>query len=240
MKAQILAAIGEKELQPLTLLNAALAANDRIKFAFSLLQMGASHAEHPDRPTTALKQERVACGIDDAELDGVSAGSHMMGSAFYIPAASRILRRLADDIRIMAAPLLASTTNGLAARLDGLMSTLPAGANDLLDPHAIVQMTQIGAAHADSLHQLVMDMHKQLNAMQAELAEETVDGAAAYGPVDVHAPLPLAFVSAYRPVPRSVAQISDNDATMKPRGAASAVVLRYITSPEYCAFSQSR
>ena len=38
MKMQILAAIGEKELQPVTLLNAALAANDRVKFGFSLLQ----------------------------------------------------------------------------------------------------------------------------------------------------------------------------------------------------------
>jgi len=50
MKSQILAAIGESELQPLTLLNSALAANDRIKYAFSLLQMAAAHAEHPDRP----------------------------------------------------------------------------------------------------------------------------------------------------------------------------------------------
>ncbi len=194
MKAQILAAIGEKELQPLTLLNSALAANDRIKFALSLLQMAASHAEHPDRPMSALKQERLACGIDDPELDGVSAGSHMVGNACCIPAASRILRRIADDIRIMAAPLLTSSPNGLAARVDGLMRTLPTGADDLLDPHAIAAMTQIGAAHTDSLHQLVMDMHKQLNARQADLAEETVDGAAAYGLADVDRPLVSAFM----------------------------------------------
>ncbi|MGD0493208.1 MAG: DUF47 family protein [Steroidobacteraceae bacterium] len=194
MKTQILAAIGEKELQPLTLLNSALAANDRIKFAFSLLQMAASHAAHPDRPTSTLKQERVACGIDDPELDGVSAGSHMAGAACCIPAASRILRRIADDIRIMATPLLASRPNGLAARVDGLMRTLPTGADDLLDPHAIAAMTQIGAAGADSLHQLVMDMHKQLYAMQADLAEETVDGAAAYGLADADRPLVSAFM----------------------------------------------
>jgi uncharacterized protein Yka (UPF0111/DUF47 family) len=194
MKSHILAAIGEKELQPLTLLNSALAANDRIKFAFSLLQMAASHAEHPERPTTPLKQERLACGIDDPELDGASAGSRMIGSACYIPAASRILRGIADDIRIMAAPVLASRPDGLAERVDRLMRTLPSGADDLLDPHALAAMTQIGAAHADSLHQLVMDIHKQLNAMQADLAEETLDGASAYGLADADRPLVSAFM----------------------------------------------
>ena len=194
MKSQILAAIGEKELQPLTGLNAALAANDRIKFAFSFLQTAASHAEHPDRPRITLKQERVACGIDDPELDGALAGSHMVGAACCVPAASRLLRRIAEDVRIMAAPLIASRIDGLAARVDGLLRTLPSGADDLLDPHAIAAMTQIGAAHADSLHQLVMDMHKQLNAMQADLAEETVDGAAAYGLADADRPLVSAFM----------------------------------------------
>jgi uncharacterized protein Yka (UPF0111/DUF47 family) len=194
MKTQILAAIGEKELQPLTALNCALAANDRIKFAFSLMQMAVSHAQHPGRSTITLKQERVACGIDDPELDGSLAGSHMVGNLCCIPAASRILRRIADDIRIMAAPLLVSRLDGLAARVDGLMGALPSGIDDLLDPNAIAAMTEIGVPHADSLHQLVMDMHKQLNAMQADLAEETVDGAAAYGLTDADRPLVSAFM----------------------------------------------
>ena len=49
MKTQILAAIGERELQPAARLNAALAANDRLKYAFSLLQMALAHAEHPEQ-----------------------------------------------------------------------------------------------------------------------------------------------------------------------------------------------
>lgn len=48
MKTQILAAIGEADLQPAASLNAALAANDRIKYAFSLLQMALAHADHPE------------------------------------------------------------------------------------------------------------------------------------------------------------------------------------------------
>jgi uncharacterized protein Yka (UPF0111/DUF47 family) len=54
-------------------------------------------------------------------------------------------------------------------------------------------MTEIGAA-PDSLHRLVMDMHKKLNAMQTNLAEETLDGAAAYGLEDADRVLVSAFM----------------------------------------------
>jgi hypothetical protein len=65
MKTQILEAIGEKELQPAASLNAALAANDRLKYAFTLLQMAADHAMHPEQPAASLRRERIACGIDE-------------------------------------------------------------------------------------------------------------------------------------------------------------------------------
>lgn len=54
MKTQILAAIGEKDLQPVASLNAALTANDRVKYAFSLLQMATAHAGHPEQPSAGL------------------------------------------------------------------------------------------------------------------------------------------------------------------------------------------
>jgi uncharacterized protein Yka (UPF0111/DUF47 family) len=96
---------------------------------------------------------------------------------------------------LMAAPVLATSPNGLAARLDGLLGALPATADDLLDPAAISAMTQIGHDRADSLHRLVMDLHKRLNLMQVELAEETVDGAAAYNLAEADRPLVAAFMS---------------------------------------------
>ena len=65
MKTQILAAIGENELQPAACLNAALAANDRVKYAFSLLQMalGACRASgaaggHPEARAHRLRHRR--------------------------------------------------------------------------------------------------------------------------------------------------------------------------------------
>ena len=56
-------------------------------------------------------------------------------------------------------------------------------------------MMQAGHGHADSLHRLVMDLHKQLNAMQAGLAEETMDGAAAYNLAEADRPLVAAFMA---------------------------------------------
>ena len=95
----------------------------------------------------------------------------------------------------MAAPVLASDPGGLEARLNALLKALPAGADDLLDPEAISAMMQAGHDRPDSLHRLVMDLHKRLNAMQAELAEETLDGAAVYGLSDPDRPLVSAFMA---------------------------------------------
>jgi len=82
MKTQILAAIGEKELQPAACLNAALAANDRVKYAFSLLQLASDHAEHPEQAVATLKRERISCGIDDPDFDTAVADRNSL--AFLI------------------------------------------------------------------------------------------------------------------------------------------------------------
>ena len=193
MKTQILAAIGEAGLQPLALLNGALAANDRIKYGFSLLQMAIDHAEHPEQPVATLKRERTDCGIDDPDLDSTVAGARMAGKFSHVPGARRIMAHIADDMRVMAAPLLAEKPDGLAARLDKLLAALPSITDDLLDPVAVAAMMHAGHGGADSLHQLVMELHKRLNAMQATLAEETLDGAAAYN----LAPADRPFVSAF-------------------------------------------
>jgi hypothetical protein len=48
VKTQILATLGEKGLQQASALNVGLTANDRLKYAFSLLQMALEHAQHPE------------------------------------------------------------------------------------------------------------------------------------------------------------------------------------------------
>src|SRR5208282_387664 len=133
MKTQILAAIGEHGLQPAASLNAGLAANDRVKYAFSLLQMAMAHAQHPEQTAPTLRQERIGCGIDDPDLDTVVAASRMVGESCRVPGAARILARIADDMRLMAAPVLATQPDGVAGRLDTLLAALPDARDDLLD-----------------------------------------------------------------------------------------------------------
>jgi hypothetical protein len=195
MKTQILAAIGEQALQPAASLNAALAANDRVKYAFSLLQLALAYAEHPEQPASTLKAERIACGIDDPDLDTVIAGARIVGKSCRVPDAARIFTHIADDMRLMAAPVLAASPDGFGPRLDGLLKGLPAAPDSLLDPQAVSAMMQAGHDGPDSLHRLVMDLHKKLNAMQAGLAEETLNGAAVYNLAEPDRPLVTAFMS---------------------------------------------
>lgn len=195
MKTQILDAIGETKLQPAACLNAALAANDRVKYYFSLLQMASAHAEHPDQPAATLKRDRLACGIDDPALDTVVSGARMVGKSCCVAGGARIIARIVEDVRLMATPVLATNPDGLAARFDALLAALPTAADDQLDPQDISAITQAGQGCADSLHRLVMDLHKRLNAMQAALAEESLDGAAAYHLAEADRPLVLAFMA---------------------------------------------
>jgi uncharacterized protein Yka (UPF0111/DUF47 family) len=195
MKTQILAAIGETGLQPAAAINAALAANDRVKYAFSLLQMALAHAEHPEQAGSTLRQERIACGIDDPELDTVVGSARMIGKSCRVSGAARIFKAIGDDVRMMAAPVLVNKPDGLAGRIDGLLGGLPATADDLVQPAAASAMMQVAHAGADSLHSLVMDLHKRLNALQAAMAQEDLDGAAAYDLAETDRPLVKAFMA---------------------------------------------
>ncbi len=200
MKTTVLEIIGETALSPPARLNAALAANDRLKYRFSLLQLAAAHADHPARPPASLRRERLGCGIDDEGLDAVVSASARDADAYHVPGAAKLLRQIAEEVRVMAAPILAAAparadAAGLARRTDALLAALPEAAEDRLPPGAIEAITRAAQDGADSLHQLVMDLHKRLNALQAELAEEVIDGANAYGLADEDRPLVAAFMA---------------------------------------------
>jgi uncharacterized protein Yka (UPF0111/DUF47 family) len=204
MKTQVLEAIGEAELRPLAQLDAALAANDRVKYCFSLLQMAFAHADHPDQPAVTLKRERLSCGVDQPELDSVIAATQAQGQLYRMPGYGLIKARITADMQVMAVPVLAAGKPGYADRLKDRLAALPVGAEDIVDGSAIADMTRAArrqGAHKgkarddDSLHQLVMDLHKELNVLQAALAEEMLDGAAVYNLTDADRPRVQAFMA---------------------------------------------
>jgi len=196
MKAAVLAAIGETGLSRSAAVNAALAANDRVKYLLSLLQMAAEHADSPGQTPALLKQERIACGIDETGLDDVIAAATRQGAAYLMPGIASVLVRIRRDLTTMAAPVIDANAPHFRARLDAILAAMPAAEGDLIDAAIPAAM---GAATpptgSDSLHRLVMDLHKQLNLLQAQLAEETIDGAAAYGLADTDRPRVAAFMA---------------------------------------------
>ena len=181
MKSKVLEAIGETGLQQAALVNAALAANDRVKYYFSLLQMAQGHAEQPHQGVVDLRRERLASGVADAAFDSVVAGARLLGRRVVLPEGRRLLGCIAAELRCMAVPVLASPDGArFASRLEAQLAALPAAEDDTLAPGDIAAITRGGHGGQDSPHQLVMDLHKALNALQAGMAGERLDGAAVY------------------------------------------------------------
>ena len=181
MKAAILNAISEPALRTATTINAALAANDRLKYAFSLLQAAATHARKPDQPAPSLQQERIACGIEDETLDLSVAGAAMVGDMCKLPGSSKLVQRIADDLQVMALPVLVADPAQYKKRVDAQLAALPPAVDDVIDLAGIAAMMLASGHGNDSPHRLVMDLHKQLNILQANMSQETLDGASVYG-----------------------------------------------------------
>ncbi len=188
-KTAVLEAIGETNLSRSAQIGAALAANDRIKYYFSLLQTAIARADHPEQPADSLRHERLACGIDHRDLDDLVSNAHRENGRYKMPGCAAVLDQIAQDLRTMAAPCAE-----FAERLDRVVSTIPHPVDDLIDHAAINDLTR-AAGGSDSPHQFVMDLHKALNATQAELAEERLDGAAVYHIEDSDRPLIAAFMA---------------------------------------------
>ena len=104
------------------------------------------------------------------------AGTQKVGLSYRLPGCRHLLAAIADDARVMAAPAEPS----IKERLSGLLDEWPNAEDDRVEGPAIDDITRADHDRGDSLHLLVMDLHKQLNALQAGLAEEHIEGAAAY------------------------------------------------------------
>lgn len=202
VKARIVDELGEQALLLPVRVNEALAANDRAKYLMTLLQFARAHADHPDSPATDLRQERLACGIADADLDAVVNGSRREGTnAYIIPAARRIHEMLLADVGQMSVPLLAMDTNGerraaaYEERVRLLLGYVPALTEDRISGAYIDRLTSVQRDEGDSLHLVVMDLHKELNRLQQQLATETIGGAHVYGVRDDDRPLIAAFMA---------------------------------------------
>ena len=188
-KQEIIGSLGEKQLLLPGAVQSGLAANDRIKYYFTLLQLAREQCEQPAANPPDLQREREASGVADAELDGVIAASRALpGARCRIPGAAALLARVLACLKDMLAPVELAEELGLDSgagdyrkRLAAIAKLARGARKDIVPVALISALTSGERKRGDTAHLLVMDLHKTLNRLQAELSRESIDGARVYG-----------------------------------------------------------
>ena len=172
-KREILHELGEEELLLPALVNAALRANDRIKYFFTLLQAARSHADNPGQSHSNLRAERESVGITDPDFDTVVGGATRAGQTGYaIPLAASVFKEISTAVEEMIAPLASQDPAG-QKRLKTVSPVFAPpwphpGKNQSPAVSSTPSRSRDRGDGTDSLHQLVMDLHKAINALQAQ------------------------------------------------------------------------
>lgn len=198
VKSIMMDELGEQSLLLPQLLADALVANDRIKFLFTLLQMAEHRATHPNDAVPELSVERKAAGLSDDHYDeALAEAARRDGGALYLPGASKLRQDILDALGCMLAPLQlagVAAAAALAAREMSLRQNLPVFDADLIPVGIVDAMTSGERARGDSLHILVMDLHRALNDLQGEIADESIDGARVFRLKETDRELVAAFM----------------------------------------------
>ncbi|PZP33932.1 MAG: phosphate transport regulator [Roseateles depolymerans] len=185
-KTDAVASLGQQSLLLPAWVNAALRANDRLKLLLTLLQLAASHALAPQQKQGDLRHELATAGLDAPWLRELPASASRDGEDVLLPELPQLCALLATELATMARPLLASETDApTRERCADWQTRLGAVQDDVLSPTRLLQFTHghrprhggPPAAAEDSLHLLVMDLHKQLNQLAASLSSEEIAGA---------------------------------------------------------------
>ncbi|HXW43113.1 MAG TPA: DUF47 family protein [Xanthobacteraceae bacterium] len=183
MKPGIVEQLGQTDLLLPARLAEGLAANARAKLRLSVLQAAASHARDPNGARFELGEECRAAGIDPVIMEAlVNRATLSGGGRMAAPGLNDLVAAIWNDVTAMArAVQYGDATQGNAAleRLDLLAGAAPALPRDEIELAQVAKLTAI--SDVDGLHRLVMDLHKALNRLAAERAEETIAGADAYG-----------------------------------------------------------
>ncbi|WP_418648698.1 DUF47 family protein [Thauera butanivorans] len=174
-KAEAVAVLGQAELLKPTRVRAALAANDRLKLYMSVLQAAYDRASRGDGPILDLSRESAAAGVKAAWLAELPANAYREGKLLHVPELPRLRELLTEDLRVMARPL-----EGVAefdARVGHWCAWLDQLSADTLSADDLNALTSGKRGKEDSVHLLVMDLHKAINRLAAELSSENIDGA---------------------------------------------------------------
>jgi len=198
MKTHIIEELGQGDILLPVLVAEGLAANDRIKVRMSALQAAAQRAQEPDRLVNVLSLESQTAGIAPAGIAALIGGAHLIGRGRL---AAPDLGKLMEDIQDDAATMIRAVGAGAAgegekarARLDAIRAAGLLEATCEIEMSRIARLTGVADTAGDSLHRLVMDLHKQLNRLAASCSEEVLDGAHVFGLHSEDRPAVAAFM----------------------------------------------
>ena len=185
MKSQIIEQLGQTALLLPSLVAEGLSANDRVKARLSVLQAAGRHARDPNGAHFDLADECRAAGIDPVAMQALVYGASVMaGKRVTAAGLGALAAAIWDEVETMIRAVgAADTADGDAAlkRLSAIKTAGSAGPPDSVAIAEIARLTGLSDGRDDSLHRLVMDLHKGLNRLAAAQAEEVLAGAHVYG-----------------------------------------------------------
>ena len=196
-KTLIIEHLGENALLLPARIRAGLDANDRAKVLMSALQAAVEQAFGRSGAASDLHAEARAVGLDAERVRGFVRGAVAQGGErFVAPGAAAIAHDLGADVEAMIAAAGAAGADITAFRTRHAALTADLATDgDGLDRAQVTRITAAGAKGADSLHRLIMDLHKALNRLAADHAEEDVAGARCSGLVGDDRQVVAAFMA---------------------------------------------
>ena len=184
MKSRIVEQLGQAEILLPGLVAEGLSANDRAKVRMSALQAAVEHAHDPLGQAADLAAECRNAGVDAVATRSLIAGARNMASGIIdAPGLAKLGEALLADVATMIQAVSAGDAgSGKAAedRFAALSVKLGLGKPQIAETE-IAELTAVASGTRDSLHRLVMDLHKALNRLAAQCAEEVVAGAHTHG-----------------------------------------------------------
>lgn len=185
MKSRIVEHIGEPGLLLPAMVAAGLAANDRVKVRLSVLQAAGRRGRDPQGAVFDLTAECRAAGVDPLPLERLVNQARLTGGdRLQTPGLGELLAGIGGDMEEMIRAVEAGDPEAGPPARERLATHLPDRDGTPADTIAVSDIERLAAlpaASGDSLHRLVMDLHKSLNRLAAEHAEETVLGARVFG-----------------------------------------------------------
>jgi uncharacterized protein Yka (UPF0111/DUF47 family) len=181
MKSEIIERLGQADLLLPAMIAEGLTANDRVKLRLSVLQAAARHASEPTTARFDLARECHAAGIDHFALETlVNHAVLSAGEQISAPGLGALGGAIWDDVAAMIRAVKAGDGAEGAkaeARLAAIQKLGPSAKSDIVEFRDVMRLTAISDNDGDSLHRLVMDLHKALNRLAAAHAEEKLAGA---------------------------------------------------------------